>query len=87
MGSRRKTILIYEDLLRGGMPIERVREIRSPIGLDVRARTPEEIAVSIIAEVLMFRLGGTGLPMKLEQRLLEKVQSKAQVGEPIAVGD
>lgn len=87
MGSRRKTILIYEDLLRDGMPIERVREIRSPIGLDVRARTPEEIAVSIIAEVLMFRLGGTGLPMKLEQRLLEKVQSKAQVGEPIAVGD
>ncbi len=87
MGSRRKTILIYEDLLRGGMPIERVREIRSPIGLDVRARTPEEIAVSIIAEVLMFRLGGTGLPMKLEQRLLEKVQSKAQAGEPIAVGD
>ncbi len=87
MGSRRKTILIYEDLLRGGMPIERVREIRSPIGLDVRARTPEEIAVSIIAEVLMFRLGGTGLPMKLEQRLLEKIQSKAQAGEPIAVGD
>ena len=87
MGSRRKTILIYEDLIRGGMPIERVKEIRSPIGLDVRARTPEEIAVSIMAEALMFRLGGTGLPMKLEERLLEKARSKAQPKEPVPVAD
>ena len=86
LGSRRKTILIYEDLFRAGMPAERVREIRSPIGLDIRARTPEEIAVSILAEVLMFRLGGTGLPMKLEDRLLEKAQSRAQAREPVAVG-
>ena len=86
LGSRRKTILIYEDLFRAGMPAERVREIRSPIGLDIRARTPEEIAVSIIAEVLMFRLGGTGLPMKLEDRLLEKARSRAQAREPVAVG-
>jgi xanthine dehydrogenase accessory factor len=85
LGSRRKTILIYEDLLRGGMPIERVREIRAPIGLDIRARTPEEIAVSIMAEALMFRLGGTGLPMKLEERLLEKARSKAQPKEPVPV--
>ena len=86
LGSRRKTILIYEDLFRAGVPAERVREIRSPIGLDIRARTPEEIAVSIIAEVLMFRLGGTGLPMKLEDRLLEKARSRAQAREPVAVG-
>ncbi len=86
LGSRRKTILIYEDLLRAGMPVERVREIRSPVGLDIRARTPEEIAVSIIAEVLMFRLGGTGLPMKLEDRLLEKARERAESREPVAVG-
>ena len=86
LGSRRKTILIYEDLFRAGMPADRVREIRSPIGLDIRARTPEEIAVSILAEVLMFRLGGTGLPMKLEDRLLEKARSRAQAREPVAVG-
>ena len=86
LGSRRKTILIYEDLFRAGVPAERVREIRSPIGLDIRARTPEEIAVSIIAEVLMFRLGGTGLPMKLEDRLLEKARSRAQARETVAVG-
>ena len=86
LGSRRKTILIYEDLFRAGVPAERVREIRSPIGLDIRARTPEEIAVSIIAEALMFRLGGTGLPMKLEDRLLEKARERAGARQPVAVG-
>jgi xanthine dehydrogenase accessory factor len=85
MGSRRKTILIYEDLMRMGLPMERIREIRSPIGLDIRARTPEEIAVSIIAEVLMFRLGGTGQPMKLEDWRVDRIREK--VGEAVPVGD
>ena len=85
MGSRRKTILIYEDLMRTGLPMERIREIRSPIGLDICARTPEEIAVSIIAEVLMFRLGGTGQPMKLEDWRIDRIRDK--VGEAVPVGD
>ena len=85
MGSRRKTILIYEDLIREGIPMERIREIRSPVGLDIHARTPHEIAVSIMAEILMFRLGGTGLPMKLDERRIERIQNKVQ--EPVAVAD
>ena len=84
MGSKRKTILIYEDLIRGGMSLDRIREIRSPIGLDIHARTPEEIAVSIIGEILMFRLGGTGIPMKLEEHRLQRIVKKVQ-GEPAAV--
>jgi xanthine dehydrogenase accessory factor len=87
MGSRRKTILIYEDLLRGGVPVERIREIRSPIGLDIRARTPEEIAISIMAEVLMFRLGGAGLPMKLEDRRLDRIREKVLAEQPVGVAD
>ena len=82
LGSKRKTVLIYEDLIRSGMPIERINEIRSPVGLDIRARTPQEIAVSIMAEILMFRLGGTGLPMKLEQWRIDRIREKA--GEPVA---
>ena len=85
LGSRRKTILIYGDLLRSGVPVERVREIRSPIGLDVHARTPEEIALSIMAEILMFRLGGTGLPMKLEEWRIDRIVQKLK--EPVAVAD
>ena len=84
MGSKRKTVLIYEDLIRNGVPIERVKEVRSPVGLDIHARTPDEIAVSIIAEILMFRLGGTGQPMTIEERRIDKIREK--VKESVAVG-
>ena len=76
MGSKRKTILIYEDLMRSDLSLDRIREIRSPIGLDIKARTPEEIAISIMSEVLMFRLGGSGLPMKLDEKQLERIKKK-----------
>ena len=84
MGSMRKTILIYEDLIRLGIPMERIKEIRSPIGLDIRARTPEEIAVSIIAEILMFRLGGTGAPMTIDESRIERIRDKVEESVPVA---
>jgi xanthine dehydrogenase accessory factor len=76
LGSKRKTILIYEDLLRMGVSLERLRELRAPIGLDIHARTPDEIAISIMAEMLMFRLGGTGAVMKLADGLVDKAHAK-----------
>ena len=87
MGSRRKTILIYEDLVRMGIDEERLRAIRSPIGLDIHARTPEEIAVSIMGEILMFRLGGTGQAMKLEQHRIDRIIAKVASEQPAAVAD
>ena len=87
MGSRRKTILIYEDLVRMGIDEDRLRAIRSPIGLDIHARTPEEIAVSIIGEILMFRLGGTGREMKLEQWRIDRVIAKVEAERAVAVAD
>ena len=87
MGSRRKTILIYEDLVRMGIDEDRLRAIRSPIGLDIHARTPEEIAVSIIGEILMFRLGGTGREMKLDQWRIDRVIAKVEAERAVAVAD
>ncbi len=84
MGSKRKTILIYEDLVRMGLNEERLREIRSPIGLDIHARTPEEIAISIMGEILMFRLGGTGQEMKLEQHRIDRIIAKVEAEQPVA---
>ena len=63
-------------MLRNGISPERIRELRSPIGLDIHARTPEEIAVSILGEMLMFRLGGTGQPMQLEEWHLDRIENK-----------
>ncbi len=77
LGSKRKTILIYEELLSKGVSIDRIKDVRAPIGLDINARTPEEIAISIMAEILMIRNGGGGNEMKLDSNLLEKTSDKA----------
>jgi xanthine dehydrogenase accessory factor len=42
------------------MTAEELSRLRSPIGLDLGARTPEETAVSIAAELIQLRWGGTG---------------------------
>ncbi|WP_432563616.1 XdhC family protein [Kineococcus sp. SYSU DK003] len=64
MGSRRT----HEDRLRqlreAGVTDSELSRLRSPIGLDLRARTPEETAVSILAEVLASRRGGSGRPLR-----------------------
>ncbi|MBI4203137.1 MAG: XdhC family protein [Chloroflexi bacterium] len=78
VGSQRKVILIYEELLKRGVSLERIRDIHSPIGLDIRARTPAEIAISIMAEVIQHRLGGAGGPMKLPERQLMRIFRKVQ---------
>jgi xanthine dehydrogenase accessory factor len=85
MGSKRKVILIYEELLKRGVPLARLRQIHSPVGLDIHARTPEEIAVSIVAELIQFRLGGTGGSMKLEERRLMKIVEKVRKQQEAAV--
>ena len=77
LGSKRKTILIYEALLKRGFSLDDIRRTRSPIGLDIGARTPEEIALSIMSEILMFRLGGNGGVLKLEERLIQTAARRA----------
>jgi xanthine dehydrogenase accessory factor len=64
LGSRRKVALIFASLMLKGIPRERVEGIHAPIGLDIGGISPEEIAISIIAEIVMCRRGGTGQPMK-----------------------
>jgi len=76
IGARRKAILVTERLVADGFPIERVRALRAPIGLDIGARAPEEIAVSILAEWLMVRQGGTGSPLRLDEQLFEKAAGR-----------
>jgi xanthine dehydrogenase accessory factor len=75
MGSRRKVALIYRQLVADGVPPERLRDIHAPIGLDIGAVSPEEIALAIMAEITMHRLGGTGGSMR-DERLVEHAQPK-----------
>ncbi|HJW87599.1 MAG TPA: XdhC/CoxI family protein [Candidatus Brocadiaceae bacterium] len=66
LGSKRKTLEIYKSLLKEKVPHERIREVRAPIGLNIGAVTPEELAVSIMSEIIMVRRGGDGAPMKMQ---------------------
>ncbi len=66
IGSRRRTTTIREHLRRSGVAAERLRRIHAPIGLDIGAQTPEEIAIAILAEIVQVRRGGTGQPKSHE---------------------
>jgi xanthine dehydrogenase accessory factor len=57
IGSRAKVARIYEQLRAEAMPAELLREIHAPIGLDIGAVTPQEIAVSILAELIAVKHG------------------------------
>lgn len=63
IGSRRRWQTTRKALLAAGTPPEALERVRSPIGLELNAQTPEEIAVSILAEILMLRDRGDGKPM------------------------
>jgi xanthine dehydrogenase accessory factor len=57
IGSRRKRDTIYERLLKDGYTTADIDRVHSPIGLGIGADTPEEIAVSIVAEMIAVRAG------------------------------
>ncbi len=83
LGSKRKNLLIYEELFRKGIPEERIRAVRAPVGLDLGGRTPEEIALSIMAEIVAVRLGGSGASLQMDERLFGIAREK---GKAVSTG-
>jgi xanthine dehydrogenase accessory factor len=63
MGSRRTHDDRLQRLREAGLTEQELARLRSPIGLDLGARTPEETAIAIAAELIQLRWGGTGLPL------------------------
>lgn len=60
MGSKRKIAVTTEKLLQDGFSMEEIRRCHMPIGLEIAAETPEEIAVSIAGELILVRAGRNG---------------------------
>jgi xanthine dehydrogenase accessory factor len=77
LGSKRKAILIFRDLVRTGIPEERIKEIRAPVGLDLGGRSPEEIAVSIMAEILSVKHQRDARAMTMDTKIIEQAKSLA----------
>ena len=63
IGSKRRTAAVLDHLREEGFDPDELAAVRTPIGLAIGAETPEEIAISIMAEVVMLRRGGDGAPM------------------------
>ncbi len=64
IGSKRRWLTAAEALRAQGVSSEQLKRVHAPIGLELNAETPEEIAISIMAEIIMQRRGGDGRPMR-----------------------
>ena len=76
IGSPSKVRTIFRKLLRKGITPEALERVHAPVGLDLGAKTPDEIALSIAAELLMWRRGGTGASLREHAAILAKVRAE-----------
>ena len=68
IGSKRRTSIVIDRLRESGVSNEQLKNIRAPIGLDIGAVSPEEVALAIMAEIVAERRGGTGSPLSTWRR-------------------
>jgi len=60
IGSKRRTNIVLDRLRATGVDESKLMKVRAPVGLDIGAVTPEEVALAILAEIVAERLGGEG---------------------------
>lgn len=65
IGSAKRVHVVQQTLERQGVAAQQLRSLHAPIGLDIGALTPAEIAISICAELIQVRRGGTGQPLSM----------------------
>jgi xanthine dehydrogenase accessory factor len=68
IGSRRRTNIVLARLREAGFDEELLTHVRAPVGLDIGAVSPEEVALSILAEMVAERRGGNGAPLSAWRR-------------------
>ena len=76
IGSRRRTNIVLGRLRESGFAEDLLREVRAPVGLDIGAVSPEEVALSILAEIVAQRRGGNCASLSAWRR--EEVKSRKQ---------
>jgi len=72
IGSRRRIRAAFSQLEGEDMPRDRLSRVRAPVGLDIGAETPVEIAVAVLAEIILQWRGGTGAPLMDQERILDR---------------
>ena len=79
IGSRRRIRAAFSQLQGEGMPKDRLSRVRAPVGLDIGAETPVEIAVAVAAEIVLQWRGGTGVPLAEQERILERFFKESEL--------
>jgi xanthine dehydrogenase accessory factor len=72
IGSRRRVRAAFAQLVKEGLSRDRLAKVQAPLGLDIGAETPAEIAVSVAAEIVLLWRGGAGSPLADKERVLER---------------
>jgi xanthine dehydrogenase accessory factor len=72
IGSRRRVRAAFTELVEEGFERERIAKIRAPVGLDLRAETPAEIAVAVAAEIVLLWRGGSAQPLADQERIVPR---------------
>jgi xanthine dehydrogenase accessory factor len=86
IGSKNRVNSSYKELVKAGVPVEKLLNVYAPVGLDLGAVSPQEISVSIMAEIIDTRRGGALGHLKLT-KLLEKPELTHQKREMFPVGE
>ena len=88
VGSRRRVRAAFRQLLETGVEEERLKGIHAPIGVEIGAETPEEIAVSIAAELVAVKRGvEAGGSLRDRERIVERfLEAEADDGGPGEAG-
>lgn len=74
IGSRRRWETTAKQLKANGVPAADIKRVSSPMGLEIHAETPEEIAISILSEIIMIQRGGSGEKMAYIPASVERVK-------------
>ena len=82
LGSKNRARLVLEALADAGVPEYKLADVHTPMGLDIGAETPEEVAISIMAEVLMISRGGTGRPKSIKLLTVAEQEIRQDGMEP-----
>ncbi|HLU50060.1 MAG TPA: XdhC family protein, partial [Planctomycetota bacterium] len=93
LGSRRKAVLLFRRLYEAGVPEDRIRRMRAPVGLDLGGRRPEDIALSILAEITAEIHGASARDLSMmSDRVRAKIKGgiardRAATGEATSAGE
>jgi xanthine dehydrogenase accessory factor len=82
IGSKRRTNIVLQRVRENGADEERLARVRAPVGLDIGAVTPEEVALAIMAEIVAVRRGGKGGSLSVWRRdTNERQKGKGERGK------